>query len=478
MPPTRSGDASWTSAGGRSTRRPIRRFRAAAPPRSIDHDSAAFYLLYADALHRSAPYRRLATWEAGGAAALVAAAGHWGRTDGPVDAGMRLLFWRPPLPAAGPIPPLSGLALSYQQACAAEQDDVPPAVLYLAIRSARRALAADPDDGQAYLVLGESYLRLLSHTRERVWGRRLPELVQLRRTQASAALNRAVALRPDLAQAHGSLARLYQEIGYFDLALAHGRAYHERTRAAGDTEAQAAGEEGLRRMADGVAGLEAEYAAAAEHLTLMDRALWAYRKGLAGKAREVLLDSDVAAFGPRGLRLELELLLRTGRTTEVIEWTDPAQKAAMGAATYHWLRVQALAAAGAYVRAEEECDLLAAEARGRQASPPAELLTLLVGQAILDESPALAGAPERAWRSVGRLKFANRVLALAKDLRQVANANVFRGLLALERGNADDAETAFRLALAMWQDEAAVARGAGLEFNARPVAQAALQWLQ
>ena len=60
----------------------------------------------------------------------------------------------------------------------------------------------------------------------------------------------------------------------------------------------------------------------------------------------------------------------------------------------------------------------------------------------------------------------------------MANANVFRGLLALEEGNLDDAEVAFRLALAMWQDEAAAPSGSGLEFNARPVAQAALRWLQ
>ena len=62
----------------------------------------------------------------------------------------------------------------------------------------------------------------------------MPELVQLRRAQASTALNQAVSLRPDLAQAHLGLVELYQELGYLDLSLKHLRIYHDLSRAAGD----------------------------------------------------------------------------------------------------------------------------------------------------------------------------------------------------------------------------------------------------
>jgi Flp pilus assembly protein TadD len=64
------------------------------------------------------------------------------------------------------------------------------------VRAARRALAVNPDDAQAYEVLGESYLRLIRDTRERAWRSRLPQLVQIRHVQASAALNQAVLLNP------------------------------------------------------------------------------------------------------------------------------------------------------------------------------------------------------------------------------------------------------------------------------------------
>src|SRR5262249_57459312 len=114
------------------------------------------------------------------------------------------------------------VALACQQWYALDQDDSPPALLYLAVRAARRALAADPGDAQAHLLLGESYVRLLHDTRERIWAQRVSQLVQLRRAQASAALNRAVALQPDLAKAHAYLAGLYQEMGgYLDLTLKH-----------------------------------------------------------------------------------------------------------------------------------------------------------------------------------------------------------------------------------------------------------------
>jgi tetratricopeptide (TPR) repeat protein len=460
-----------------------------APPRSIDRDEAMLHLLHAEALRRSAPQRRLAAWEAGHAAALVGAAGGWRGAGGLLDADLRLVLLRPPLPEAGltggDVQPLTRLALMCQQWYTLDQDDIPPARLFLAIRAARRALAVNPADAQAQLVLGESYLRLLHSTRERAWGQRLSELVQLRRAQASTALNRAVALKPDLAQAHLSLVRLYQEMGCLDLALQHLRAYQElRERESGKTANKDPASLNLSlpvslpALTEAVGKAEKAYAAEAGKLRVVDRAVLAFEKGLGGKARDLLLESDVANFGEQGMAMELELLLKTGRAKEVIEWTTPEQESALGTASYHWLRAQALAALGDYAPAEEECDQLIASGAGQESSPPWEVMALLIGQTVVDEQPVGASVGLLPFRAMDRMKFLNRVASLAKDMRQVANANVCRGLLLLEEGEVEEAEVSFRLALALWKEEAAAASGGGLDFNARPIAQGCLRWLE
>src|SRR5262249_955221 len=156
---------------------------------------------------------------------------------------------------------------------------------------------------------------------------------------------------------------------------------------------------------------------------------------------------------------------------KVREWTEPVQKASLGATSYHWLRVQALAALGDYALAREECEQLASEGRDRESSQSREGMALLIGQAVLDEQPRGAPVPARLLHAYGGIKFKTRVGGLAKGLGDEANAIVFQGLLALEEGAVDEAEVAFRLALDLWKDDAAAASGAGLDFKTRPVAE-------
>ncbi len=206
------------------------------PPRSIDREEAMLHLFHAEALRRSAPARRQIQWQGSQLAAVVGAASGW---TGPVSLLDVRAAGADPLPVprrrlrsyALPIPERRALRL--QRSHALQQDDMPPALLYLAVRAARRALAVNPDDARAYLVLGESYLGLLYGTRERIWGRQMKDLVQLRHAQASAALNQAVTLKPDFAQAHLSLAKLYQEMGYLDRALEHFQIYFQLFQKAG-----------------------------------------------------------------------------------------------------------------------------------------------------------------------------------------------------------------------------------------------------
>jgi tetratricopeptide (TPR) repeat protein len=455
-------------------------FWRATPPRTLDGEGATFDWLYAEALRSAPHYERLRAWEASQAAAVVTAARGWQWPGGLFDADLRFVLFRPPLPTAGQKAdtrfPLSGVALACQRWYAREQDDTPPALPYLAVRAARRALAVNPEDADAYLALGESYLRLLEDTRERLWARRASKLGELRLAQASAALNRAVALKPDLPQAHFRLVGLYKQLGYLDLMLKHLRAYQDLTGAAVGADGKA--DPLLDRLAKAVAEGESVYADKAPRLRVLDRAHLALEKGLGGKARDLLLESDVSAFGAPGLALELNLLLRTGRVREVRDWTRPSQASALGgAANYHWLRAQALAALGEYALAEEECEQMAEAVRGAEPAQLRDRMALRVGEEVLDELPLGLAWPHPTVRVMGRLLCYQQLAENATRLMEDASANVFRGLLALEEGRSDEAEVVFRLALALWKDEATGDSGGGLDFDARPIAQMYLRLL-
>jgi hypothetical protein len=464
-----------------------------APPRPIDQDGATLHLCHAEALRRSAPFRHQAAWEAAQSAAYLGAAGGWAGPGGVFDARLRLTLIRPLPPYQGTgfsgLPGADQLAHVLQHQFAFLHDDTPPAALYLAVRAARRAVAANPNDAQAYLVLGESYLRLLRSTRERAWADRLPELKELRHVQASAALNQAVALKPDLAQAHFSLGHLYGDMGYLDLMLNHMRAYRKLMDKAdpprGVTAEQfrqqlAAYAEEVSQLTTEVEKRQNKFEVATAGGKVLDRAFQALSDGLAGKARDLLLQSDVAAFGARGTAMELDLLLKTGQPKRVMEWTGPEHESALGT-SYHWLRLHALAATGDYAAAEEEMNALL---RFRAGNAPdegpvrvRELMALVVARRLLEESGGTRCLPELFLRTVTRSEMRTRVASLEKILTREANLTVLRGLLALEQGEVERAEGDFRVALTLWKDAATAASGAGLDFDARPVAQGYLEWL-
>lgn len=493
--PVQEARAPW--AGPMEETRPRRWwdvFWQPAPPRPIERDEAALHLLHAEALRRSAPSRHLAAWEASSSAGLVGAALSWNGPGAFADAHLRLVLLRPPLQdinsTGDSLSDLPQLALTMQQGFTLRRDDTPPALLYLAIRAARRALAANPDDAQAALVLGESYLRLLHSTRERSWRRYLPQLVQLRHAQASAAFVQALSVNPKLAQAHLNLGAMFGEQRYLDLSLQHRRAVLQLGREAGPPsgvstaqfrEQLAVAEKEISDLASTVVDQERSFMAESNRLRVLDRARLALEKGLVGKAREILLGSDVAAFGPQGMQLELELLLRTGRPKEVRQWTSPELMAGLGPVAYHWLRAQAFAAAGDYAKSVEECDHLArALARAGPGEDPRlrAMMTLGIGQATLDACAAAGSAPALAWAAFRQGEFSGQVTSLVQSLRKEADVAVLRGLLALEAGDVDQARAAFRSALALWGSEAAAASGSGLDFSGRIIAEDCLSWLQ
>ncbi len=467
-----------------------------SPPRTIDGSEATLYLFYAEVLRRIAPFRHKAVWDASQSASVTGAALTWTGPAGLLDARARLALLEPQLPepnaSISTLPAFDQLGWMMQKdRFTKTQDDIPPALLYLAVRSARRAVAANPADAQAYLVLGECYLRFLHSTRERAWGLRSPEIVHLRRLQASAAFNQAILLKPNIAQAHLGLSELYKEMSYLDLTLKHRRIWFELVRhkdsdaaaipkAIRDQEAQY--EKEIAQLSKHLDQQLKSFSAEAGKMRLLDRAKSAERAGLAEKARDLLLESDVAAFGSEGMKLELDLLLKTGRTQDVCDWLSPDHEAMLGAPTYLRLRALALAATGDYAEAELECDRLARsvayEDDGRERIPLHRALAMMIGQAVLDDHSEEMSMAFLAFRAFRWMHFGEQAMGLVMRMRQEADAHVIRGLIALEEGEVFEARIAFRTALAVWKDEAAAASGAGLDFAGRTIAQDCLNWLK
>jgi len=440
-----------------------------------DRDQAAVLLLKAEIVRGSAPRRHLATWDADQTAALTAAAAGWANSSAMADAALRLSLFRPPLPVSGDgYAPITLFTLDCRQLVELNWDDAPPGVLYAAVRAARRAAAANPDDANAQLLLGQCYLALLSGTRERAWALRLPRLAQLRQAQASAALNRALTLNPNLAQAHNELGHLYRQTGYLDLALTHLRAYGAAARRGGaDAGQEAVPESELKGLKDNVDRQFTEFDPESVRARVVDRARAAVTRGLAGKALAILLESDFSAFGAEGAELELDLLLRTGRAGDVLDWADAYFKQSLGPAGYHWLRTQAFAAIGDYGAADAE--LLASI--GVEEPDPARIagvFAMLTGRSLLDEQPIGEGLASLVARAYARIQFWSGMEQTAARLAERSDAAVFRGLLALEAGEVDRARAAFRAALAYTPDSSAEG---GLDFPGRSVARDGLRIL-
>lgn len=458
-------------------------------PAPTARDEATQRLVHAESIRRVAPPRHLMTWEMGQSAGL--ATGLVGRT-GPealFDAYLRLTLFRPQLPADGQkiegLPPFDRMSHVLQQAFTLDRDDCPPELLYLAIRTGRRAVAANPNDAQSYLTLGECYLRLLSATRERACVKTINELQQLRRVQASAALNRAIALKPDFAQPHLSLGGLYRDMGYLDLSLKHFQTYVRLTKQAGPpagvspeefADQVAQFEDQVGRIERQVEERENYYAKNVGNARVLERALQAIQVGLAGRALAMLLDSDVSAFGQRGMGLQLELQLGTGRVRDVRDWTEEKQKDLLGPA-YHWIRLQALAAGGEYDKADAEAvelgKLLELSDQTDRPMSFRTVMSLVIGQAIL-ERQSVSFPDFLRWGAFGQIEFRNRINGLIRALRQQNDVLVLRGMLALEEGKPDVARLAFQQALAMWKN----GEPGGLDFNGRRLAQIGLGYLE
>jgi tetratricopeptide (TPR) repeat protein len=389
--------------------------------------------------------------------------------------------------------------------------DRPPALPLLAVRAARRAVAVNPRDANAWLRLGHAYLLLRNFTVERSAEGLLPPLDQVRHVQIVTALEQAVRLNPDFEAAHHELAVLYGQRKYLDLALEHQR---EELRLAGlldrrpvESADEFAGRSNrleslvndIDKLTEQVRDSHQKYAANSRALQgdRLAQADMALKLGLAQQAvEEVLLATPAEVLGAAGIKLELEMLLLVGRIDEVRSILgDPSLEASKHGlrqnelfapqdgngrplypvpyrwSAFEWLRVLQSAAVGDYAQAYADLGALRDElGAGRKRmqdrltgfddrvwqflpgllsgpSPLAQAFTAYSLQQVVDEKGALE-IGESALRA------------------QQADLWVLEGLFALEQGNTRAARSAFSEAMKLEAQPAAAA----VSFAGAPIA--------
>jgi hypothetical protein len=382
-----------------------------------------------------------------------------------------------------------------------------PAPPLLAVRLARRALAANPEDATAYLRLGQAYLALHYLTGERSPGKPLPLLTELRHVQIATALRQALLLDPDLETAHQLLANLYAERGYLDATLHHRREELRLARRAGpgrhpdgpglDRRLEVLAKQ-VSDLEQAVQNREKSWAVASRTRTTPDPvtdAEAALRLGLVRTALdEVLLPAPQALLGGEGVRLEFLLALRLGRAEEVrgpllapesrqnkrnlgtldVRTPGPAGYGPVyRVPAYDWLVLLLTAAAGDYDLAAEEVQDVAGQVGAqqdrnlravRQRLPAA--VAAEVGM-VSTPLPPLSWVPARIEREKGV-----QVLLLTEVLEgERAELNLLGGMLALERGLPRTAEDYLRTAVHQRTPDT----GAGISIAGRPLAETYLR---
>jgi hypothetical protein len=427
-------------------------------PRPLEADEAARYLDYFEQIRQQwvAPAilaGEVASWwgTAGTSAATPASA--------TVVAPATLAFDSVPLRSAMQ----GGPALDY---FLRGKDLGPPAMPILAIREARRAIAASPNDAFSYFTLARAYL-LLWHDQEHHWAGYPPAQQdiltrqQLRRVQFVTASEYGLKLRPDNQDAHTRLFGLYRQMGYVDLALDHLRDAARYARAAGPRAFESAEDfdRRIEALDTNVQNLDSQVSTQRNELEvnignqpLIAKAQQALARGLGKRALELLLEAEPQQVGIAEANLQLELLLHMGRLDEVRARLTDDLRGALGG-YYERYQVLLSAAEGDYKRAGEYLDQAITNL---ERSNIETMLMLSRGQAF---QGMLNPLTLRGVTSIGDM------------VRQVADFRVLRGMIALEAGAPGSAAQSFEQALSMGGKES-------FNFDTRPIALRYLQLIK
>ena len=412
-------------------------------PRTIhsrDREEAALLLMMAEVSKRWIPQLNGEGWIFEQIAGLVGGAiGSANPLLSATGTALRFNYFSPPVSATGQPTPLYEMAERQFEHAQASRDDFLPGAMAAAIRAGRRAVVDHPDDPRAAILLGEAYLMVLLYSHERVGSREFKQLRELRQAQAAAALHRAVRLRTTpSSKAHRLMAQMFRGIGYFDLSLEHLTAARKAEKSSAPNEKLDPDQErDFATLQEQVAQRREKFDKDSNGLRVMDRATIADEMNLPGLALELLLKSDISAFGTAGLKLQLELMVRTGRAAEVIEWTYPEQRESVGHRNYHWWRAQAFAGLGDYTSADRE--LVEIGGGAIEVIPDPDLLVAtaaaIVSKNVLGEAPHGTGLPDTVRRMLARSDAVGELSKMESQLKNLAEVSVLRGTLALEIGD-------------------------------------------
>ncbi len=391
-------------------------------PRSPLASEATAYLAFFDASQQGVRKNQELSWDLAFVAGLVGVTGGVGGpgANGALD---RVYFERQ----------LKGRILS-------DRDRGPPAMLYLALRTARRALAENPLDARCHLLLAQAYLNLQQLTRESA-AERSEHLQAVRKAQITAALQRALALDPNLHDAHLLLYEVFA-LQFPDVAFKHRKAYLDGLKA---DLARASGD-GRKNLEQRIANLEKQVGEDEKKLetvqnqiaihsanqNVLNRASLAERAGLANRALEILqkvkpeeLQKAAGNQGEDVVRiLRMRLLMRLGRFDELRDDLRSDLEGKLGflqglqVPELGWYQLLIAAAAGEYEAAEEHLSAMETLSVARQSigilaqmstlGPnvrdveqlgPAQVGALLLGQYLLREATDATrlGPPLATW---------------------------------------------------------------------------------
>lgn len=386
----------------------------------------------------------------------------------------------------GPSPVASALTGWRSSALPFPGDGELRGLLTLAMRRGREAVAIDPAEARAWMVVGESSLALMNTAAEIAGTSQFGEWKQLRQAQAAFAFQRALMADPNLDRAHLFLASIFLDMGLRDLEVRHSRLAWDLANRAGPPpgmnpaefrDRQAAQENYLLRVESEVASRLNDWTRDSAGRQALDRARMALDRGLGQAALNELLASDISAFGAQGMALEVDLLLRLGRADEVQAWLNPAEhEGFLPPDMFHWFRVKAAAAMGNYSEACQEAVYLT-RGQSRLALPMAPSMALAVARDFLERLAAQGNGVAATWHRVAPNDLDSQIFNLLGQWRLEMNGFAVLGLLSLERGDYTDGNRSLREALLLSPAVLPENSGPALDFPARRLARAVLDSL-
>ena len=252
-------------------------------------------------------------------------------------------------------------------------DNGPPGSLLLAVRAARQAVAANPDDATSHATLAKAYDNLW-YLQEGYWQAFQPQIpmtlsLEVRRSQFIVAAQQALALDLDAPTAnafHGQLYHVYRNLHYDDLAIEHLEEVIKHLQDAGSEtpEAQAELDELEKVRAELQIALRSrhdEYLNHAQGKRLDEQVRVALQAGLAKEALRLIEEVDSPDRTNEEVRLRLfhpaaQLLLRTGQIDKLRHNLLYSDQEESENPDRDWYIVLEAAATGDYTRAGQALD--------------------------------------------------------------------------------------------------------------------------